>query len=234
MAPLKKSQGQAAVETALTVPALLFAMLGTLQLTIAYHAKLAAEYAAFKAVRAGSVYRANCAEMRRAALVALIPTMPNRQGTVQQQFTSTGAQALLLDGMTNKGTPSLWLDYTLENANHDFDEQLEPDSDRVQRLRVKLAYFFEYRIPFVNWVMTRYWLAVNMGLSYAVTDPTMPARRAAVVVPVSGTDPALVSQTATNMNRGKYTTPIVASWSMRMMSDPLSAQVQKTGDWKCK
>src|SRR5205814_5690456 len=75
MVPDRDQQsGQAAVETALTLPLLLFLVLGTLQLFLMFQARLMTEYAAYRAVREGSVSQGNCKRMLQAALVTLLPT----------------------------------------------------------------------------------------------------------------------------------------------------------------
>src|SRR5687767_15741362 len=67
--------GQAAVETALTMPMVLFVLLGTLQLFMMLQARLMAEYAAYRAVRAGSTHQGDCRAMLQAAIGALLPTI---------------------------------------------------------------------------------------------------------------------------------------------------------------
>ena len=227
--------GQAAVESALTVPMMMFALLGILQLTLAYHARIVSEYAAFKAVRAGSVFRADCAHMKSAALMALVPTMPVTSGAPAAQYLATARRAL-----TNRARslasniPIVWLDYKLENTGKDFDLQLEPGSAQLLRLRVKLAYFFEYRVPFANSIMVRYWLAVQTGKAWADNDPTMPVAKANTVAAKRSVDAELANQVLINVTRQFYSSPIVTSWSMRMFSDPLSKALSARGGWKCK
>jgi hypothetical protein len=225
----RNQDGQAAVETALTLPMLLFTALGILQLTLAYHARILTEYAAFKAVRAGSVYRADCKRMQTAALMALIPSMPAAKGSPQQQLVRTALSITKLHfNRSSRFTPLILLDYKIENMPNSqgqpFDTQLEPGDRRVPRLRVKLTYFFEYRIPFVNWIMTKYWLAVNTGRQWAQYDPTLPVTRPQMVVDGNSALDELASQVQSAAYRQFYTTPIVTSWSMRMMSDPLPGE----------
>ena len=51
----RRDSGQALVESALTLPLLVFMVLGTLQLFMMLHARIMTQYAAYKAVRAGSL-----------------------------------------------------------------------------------------------------------------------------------------------------------------------------------
>jgi len=69
------SRGQAAVETALILPLMLFMFFGLLQLIMVQHARLMTGYAAFNAARAGVVWNGDPCMMRRAAVVSLLPTL---------------------------------------------------------------------------------------------------------------------------------------------------------------
>lgn len=70
-----RQSGQAAVESALVLPLMVFLGLGLLQLTLMQQAKLMTEYAAYCAARSGIVWNGNNERMRDAALVALLPTL---------------------------------------------------------------------------------------------------------------------------------------------------------------
>lgn len=65
--------GQVAVETAIVLPLYIFILLGTLQLGLMHQARLLTKYAAYKAVRAGSLHNADVPAMERAALAVLLP-----------------------------------------------------------------------------------------------------------------------------------------------------------------
>ncbi|MDF1562962.1 MAG: TadE/TadG family type IV pilus assembly protein [Deltaproteobacteria bacterium] len=68
-------RAQAAVETALVLPLMLFLFFGLLQLIMVQHARLMTGYAAFNAARAGVVWNGDPCMMRRAAVVSLLPTL---------------------------------------------------------------------------------------------------------------------------------------------------------------
>jgi hypothetical protein len=71
----QRESGQAAVESAIVMPLMVFMCLGIIQLTMLQQAKLMTEYAAYQAARAGIVWNGNNERMHDAAIVALLPTM---------------------------------------------------------------------------------------------------------------------------------------------------------------
>ncbi len=217
--------GQAAVETALVVPMMVFALLGTIQLAMTYHARMVTEYAAFKAARAASVYRLDCNRIRAATLVALVPTMPAPNGGGATQLSSRYVATVrsAKRNRTRASTPLVLVDYRLENRKPEgqFDKQLQ-GGENPMTVSVKVAYFYEYRIPFANWIMTRYWLATSTAFRWASgNDPTMPAARVNTPRASSSIDSEYLNLARRAIQAGYYTSPVVASWTMRMMSDPL-------------
>ncbi|MFY0566189.1 TadE/TadG family type IV pilus assembly protein [Archangium lansingense] len=89
--------GQAAVESALVLPLMVFLGLGLLQLTLMQQAKLMTEYAAYCAARSGIVWNGNNERMRDAALVALLPTLGRTDGL--PSLAKTWTRARLQDEM---------------------------------------------------------------------------------------------------------------------------------------
>jgi hypothetical protein len=73
--PPARESGQAAVEAALTVPMMVFLVLGIIQLTMLHHARLMTEYAAYRAARAGIVDGGACTFMEDSAVLAVLPTL---------------------------------------------------------------------------------------------------------------------------------------------------------------
>jgi hypothetical protein len=218
---LRRQEGQAAVETALAVPGLVFALLGVLQIALAYQARIVAEYAAYKAARAASVYRLDCERVRNAALVALAPTIGSgsASGSVEDAYVSTLRQVLEERPNQNRvGNPHVRIDYVLENRVTPFDTPLEPGEDPM-RVRIRLTYYYELRIPFANYFISQAWLAQNFaGRSTRVQDPSVPGRTYDVERVGFNPHGMLV---ANNADRGLFTLPVVTSWTLRMMSDPL-------------
>src|SRR2546423_1601656 len=70
---LRGDHGQAIVEAAFVLPAMVFLLLLTIQLTQLQRARILAEAAAFAAARAGAVMNGDPSRMREAAALAVLP-----------------------------------------------------------------------------------------------------------------------------------------------------------------
>lgn len=86
------------VETAITMPLFVFLILGTIQLALMHQARLLTKYAAYKAVRAGSLSYGRVAEMEAAALNVLLP-MVSFQRNGQDLFVKTRTAAQYTTGV---------------------------------------------------------------------------------------------------------------------------------------
>jgi hypothetical protein len=74
-AHFRRGRGQVVVETAIVMPMFVFLILGLLQLGLMHHARVMTKYAAYKAVRAGSLQRGEKDKMTKAALAVLLPVL---------------------------------------------------------------------------------------------------------------------------------------------------------------
>jgi hypothetical protein len=223
--------GQAALETALILPLQLFTLLGAIQMSMAYQARLVTEYAAYKTARAASLYRLDCGHMTNAALMALVPTIsghfpPGMVTTPQARYTALAAAVL---GAGNRppnnppgaGTPLTVIDWRLTDSRPEFDTQLDP-GDRPMKVHLRLAYFYEYRVPFANWVLSHFWLQTENGVQLTQgIDPILAVHNVRDEPLTPSLDPTLTTIAQTAISNQYFTVPIVATFSLRMMSDPL-------------
>lgn len=83
--------GQVAVETAIVLPLFVFLILGTLQLGLMHQARLLTKYAAYKAVRAGSLHHADIEEMEKAAAAVLLPVLSQDGGGGAERIAPTSS-----------------------------------------------------------------------------------------------------------------------------------------------
>lgn len=233
--PLLRENGQATVENALVLPLQLFVLLGVIQLALAYQARIVNDYAAYKVARAASLYRLDCGAMTRAGLMALLPTI-SRTGRASGAGASRmqnrwvdAARTVLTTGNRppNAGTTAnlVMIDYRLSGGTGgDFDELLEPNEEPF-KVHVRLAYFFEYRIPFANQLMARFWLAGERGVQLTGMDLAGPHRKARVAGPSANARLSagsnLIGNAEQAINDKYFTIPIISTFSLRMMSDPL-------------
>src|SRR5688572_16013315 len=71
----RRTSGQAALETAMTMPLTLFMFLGSMQLFMLLQAKQLAQYSIFQAARMGSVSNGRCDIMLHAAILTFAPAI---------------------------------------------------------------------------------------------------------------------------------------------------------------
>ncbi|GMU60149.1 MAG: hypothetical protein AMXMBFR34_19120 [Myxococcaceae bacterium] len=220
------------METAIVMPLFVFLILGMLQLGLMHQARVLTKYAAYKAVRVGSIHNAKKAAMEKAALAVLLPMSGRRAGqsffkASPGDFASSWAKAKSMD-QANSDSSKL-LDLTICNPTgsytDDFDNPagaLGRDADDWQqanrgRLSIQLTFYYQLVIPFVNGVL---WHIV------AGTEKTelMRTLRLSPKTPkwmASGSGRTVHSFSGP-ANANIYILPIRASWSMRMQSNYLS------------
>ncbi|RKH52734.1 pilus assembly protein [Corallococcus llansteffanensis] len=196
--------GQAMVEAALSLPLVVFLVLGALQLFLMMQARVMTHYAVFRATRAGSVGHGDCQRMTHAAILALIPTFHSfmGQGTgslngplgrgagsdaprllanafaarSNNRYAGTGSPGPQLDGVHNGSI--VWIQRDLAGGGVESPE--DKDFDRpghLRRLEVQLVFWYPLRIPFANWVMSRMFLAHFNIRPYTDANPLIVAER---------------------------------------------------------
>lgn len=207
------------MESAITLPLVVFLVLGTLQLFLMLHARIMTQYAVFRATRAGSVSQGNCDRMKDAAIAALLPTVartdkPNLLGDAFKRFKNNDYASAGLDNFTDK---MIWLirenPTTVNTEDADFDQGGGP-----MRLEMRLVYWYPMRIPFANWVMTKMFRAEFAIEDYTASNPLLEAEKNADWTKGKNTMEGLIRGEYSNRSQQQYVFPIATSYSMRMMT----------------
>jgi hypothetical protein len=242
----RADDGQSIVEAAIILPAMIFLVLGILQLTMVQHARIMTEYAAFCAARAGIVFNADKKAMERAATVALLPTMGRTDSL--KTYTLTVLQALPRElAQRTIGSASLPIvsvetlspkpsDFNGTIAGHLNSEEIDFDDIRdtaaqANILQIRLRYYYRMTIPFANQMLQTLFFA-QRGNAWALWSKTG----------LSATNPMLANGAEHNASRGRYVAsargqepqagtivaaaylhqyffPLQATYSMRMQSN---------------
>lgn len=218
-------RGQAAIESALTLPLVVFMALGTLQLFLMLQARILTEYAAYQATRSGSMRHGDCGPMTDAALLALLPsvTRTDSPGALTAAFSARrlNRYSAGLDGV----------DLPIVELVRDSPSRVpvpeDPDFDqpgRLSRLELRVLYWYHLDIPFADWVTSRMFLAYLGLQAYDAVNPLMPAESKAGWTAGGALEDegwpggAIGPRLRSAVLAGKYVFPIRASASMRMMT----------------
>ena len=207
------------MESALTLPLVVFLVLGTLQLFMMLNARIMTQYAVFRATRAGSVSQGNCDRMKDAAIAALLPTVArtDNPGTLGSAFKRFAANDYGSAGIGNYTGKMIWLirenPTTAGNDEVDFDQGGNP-----VRLEMRLVYWYPMRIPFANWVMTKMFRAEFGIEDYVKSNPLLEAEKNANWTTGKNTMEGLIQGEYQSRSATQYIFPIATSYSMRMMT----------------
>lgn len=229
--PRRSARGQVAVEAALTLPLVLFVILGTLQLFMMLQGRVMAEYAAWRATRAGSVNHGDCRAMTDAAVLALLPSFNSYlgQGTPgaspgEKLARAWRARQSARYSPANDGGYSgdiVWImrESPLPNALPNDDEDEFDQGRGPTRLEIRMVYWYPLRIPFANWVMARMFLAQYGLLPYTAQNPLIVTQNAEWRQEVNASfEPQVAQELLNRVSRGEYVFPIKATAGMRMMT----------------
>ncbi len=249
---MRRESGQAAVETALTLPLVLFVLLGSMQLFLLSQARLLAQYGVFQATRVGSLNHGACTPMTHAALLSVLPavhsflgdeTLPGttpgeRLGEAFGRFRHNhylGYRGPGWDGAGAESEALVWLvreQPTPTAADVSAFDQPLPRADRREplRLEVRMVFWAPLRIPFADWVFSRI-AAARLGLeSYTNQNPLMLTQGANWEL---DSRQSLEAQTEAELRRrlarGHYMFPIEVSSTMRMMTPPRLSEFAEAG-----
>ncbi len=194
-APRRRRQsGQAAVEAALTLPLVVFLVLGTLQLFMMLQARILAQVAVYRAVRAGSLNHGNCLPMTHAALVTMLPTVtrtdsaealkdafsPRRHNHFHVRSSSGAMFNAPMVEIVRESPDAGWAQSLTGDEDLLFDQPTDdPAALRARTLEIRMVAWYYMRIPFANWVMSRMFLAHFRLQRYTATNPLMPTQKRA-------------------------------------------------------
>jgi hypothetical protein len=209
------SDGQAAVESALAIPMSLFVVLGLLQMGMLQQARLMADYAAYRGTRTASVQRLDCDLMKQSEIAALVPMLgrADEKGAWKNTFKK-------YKNNLRSSLPVVVNHWAVENVRLPFDKPLAPSED-PERLRVHLRFYYQMNIPFANWIIAKYFLAMNGIRPWSKSvDPLMSTREVQFNGPAASDREAMQDYAIVKsyFNKGIFVAPIYASWTMRMFS----------------
>ena len=170
--------GQAAVETALTMPLALFMLLGTIQLFLMLQARTMAQYAVYKATRAGSISNGDCDAMKQAAIATLLPAI------AQTNTPTSFATAYILRAnnqyFVDSHVGQIVEIYRESPTPGDVPNPEDPEFDspgHLMRLEVRMVYWYFMKIPSANWIMSSMYLAHNTACrTTTASNPLEPAQ----------------------------------------------------------
>ncbi len=202
----RRAVGQAAVEAALTLPLVVFLVMGSLQLFMIFQARLIAQYAAFKAVRTGSLMHGDCLAMTHAAIAAVLPAITR----VDSPLAYANAFFLRRNNRYADGTPvhrGQIIELYRESPKLASLLASDPEDNRFdqpgenERLDLRMLFWYRLRIPFADSVISRMVIA-SWGLrAYTAVDPLIPTQTANWTG--SGA-PALLSEVARRRPRRQH------------------------------
>jgi hypothetical protein len=166
--------GQAIVEAALVLPAMLFLILCAVQLAQIQQARLLAEYAAFNAARAGIVHSGDPHVMHDAALLSVVPSTGRTDAfddlaktlvKLKTRDVFLGTFGLPIVRVFVHGPRKA--DFAkygahLNGREIDFDD-VRPGATEATLLEIQVRYLYEMRVPFANKLIQAIWLAMHVG-----------------------------------------------------------------------
>jgi hypothetical protein len=246
--PLDGESGQVEAEAAIVLPAVVFLLLGLIQLGLMHQARIFAKYAAYRAVRTGALRAGNVELMEKAALAAALPILAYRNGNaevlgktddatnwmrkwVRNGFGTMPSNRMMdvpylkyaevtICGPTQQDVSGFA--YTDESGQQlaPFDHPKFSSGGIKSKLRVRLVLNYRLIIPFANWVIHRMWRGERI-----TKELRLDARRLALP------NSSVATKYRTAAAQGVFVIPIEAYYSMKMHSDiPLDRLPQSTPD----
>jgi TadE-like protein len=217
---LQREEGQALVEAAFVLPAMVFLLLVALQLTQLQQARILADHAAFAAARAGIVMNGDPGKMKDAAVLAVLSGVGPTDSAAAMVKTlvrfKTEEMALGPFGLDQlrvhvhnpvaRDFPA-WGQH-LHDEEIDFDD-VRPGATDATLLSLQIRWLYELKVPFANRLLQTIWIAAHRASSAAALsiDDGMPQGLSlGALVAAAGA--------------GRYYLPLQAFYTMRMQSNP--------------
>lgn len=224
------------MESAIVLPLFVFLILGILQLGLMHQARLLTKYAAYKAVRAGSLHNADMEKMERAAVAVLLPLISQDRGggeyiksiTSGSDFASKWAwpgvmQNKMVDanmkfanvvicGPLQDEFPSGMKEVDFDDPRWTTGGYDEWQKGQRTKLRVQVTFNYRMPIPFANWVI--HGAARNKEVPEVLRMGKTSGGVKSLDRGGTGSDPY-----AAAASRGLYILPIRATYTMRMQSN---------------
>jgi hypothetical protein len=240
-----RESGQAAVETAIVMPLFVFTLLGLLQLGLLHQARLLTKYAAYKAVRAGSINRGEVKTMENAAIAVMLPLLAQESprwsgsGRHQPQYMvynvgSAGkykqAYNEVVSSRSNRAFGKKMVEVTIcgpitsAGMNKDFDDpDVNPGdwkSFEATKLAIQVTTYMPLYIPFANAFI--WWAArgeEGPARALAMKNLRMKTKTEQAEARVSPNSSWTLKELQGEAENGNYIMPVRASYAMRMHSN---------------
>src|SRR5919201_740010 len=249
MSPMRRGEhGQALVEAAIVLPAMIVLLLVALQLTQLQRARILVDHAAFAAARAGIVMNGDPGKMRDAAILAVLPGVgatDSAAALVNTLARFTAEEAALapfgLEQMrVHVHNPvardfQIWGQH-LHGDEIDFDD-VRPGATDATLLSLQIRWLYELKVPFANRLLQTIWMAAKGRIlggwqgwdlssprlgSQSGPDAVRASRSGAPGIVVEDGVPRGIHLSAlvAAAGAGRYYLPVQAFYTMRMQSNP--------------
>jgi hypothetical protein len=208
------------VESALTLPLVLFMVLGTIQLFMMMQGRAMAQYAVARSTRAGSLKFGDCTPMVHTAVAALLPTFAK----VSSPTLLANAWIARSDGRYNatldegRTEPIVWIIRESPTPGPDDEENFDLPSANPETLAVRMVFWYPLRIPFADMVWTRLLLGYFGLRTRGGVNPLMPAQATTDWDEGQNLDSTVAGELLRRADRGHYSAPIQVTYTMKMMS----------------